>query len=757
MRFLSSFFIAVLFLLCSPSYSRRVISVGLFSLCENSTNRTPFNEMASYYKDLYTKLPGLALKRLIELSNKTDFMTGVDFVSFDVCNNSNTLLEHLLTILLQNEFFHEGLKQDRVFLLHAFVPPFMSKLIKEVASFEDFVKLCAPVSCDQRFLLQFSEDYSQYLLLLLQRLKWNNLTLVLISQNDLRFPWRHYFEKSYSLLKRTKQFCLKKKVIDVPYKNFTQHMFFKVFPVLQDIVTNGSAIIFFHSRIVHPHIIWQMKRIPFVTKLIMHDFTTSTETEQTNWLAINNVQRSRLDTHLRLVSSDFSMDDTPGEQSVLEYALSSAMYTRLLLSKSALDDVVESSYSLLHGGGSQSSILVPMSDYIYRKQDLKSWLFEPEIASERFFNSVTFEPVVCPTLLCWPGFQQEYSIINRSLLFDEQMGMKCVQCPVNHINPNREHICQPCKGLRNFDNGNRTVCIDPFKDQYFNFDTRSFWIVAATSIFGGVACLIFLVIFLVNRSTPIVKVSDYHVSILHLFTLFATITLSCFLYTFTPTNTTRGMTFLKICVSRNLLLTVCYASNVAFVFIKSQKLLNAFLSTLRLTSGEMKRTMAVQIFAVLLFLLIFNALLLVLYMRNGTPQVIQKLDHLNKIRINLCSTTRHRNLIMWNMNIYQLACLLQAFRGRNLPGPMNNAMSLVYATMTTTISFAVCTVLSLFQRGVVMNFIECMFIILNCATSAFFLYAKQCFTVLFKPHKNTRQYFSHKRMIEMRLQAGLAD
>ena len=746
--------VVVLFLRTS-SQIPHVISVGLFSLCENSTNLTLFNQKALYYKNLYTKLPRHTKEKVIELNNKTDFSFGVDFIYFDVCNDPHLLVEHLLTILLRREFFHQGsnMKEQRVFLLHAFIPPFMSKLIEEITSGVDFVKLCAPVNCDKRFLLQQSEDYSQYLFDLLHKLKWYDVTLVLITQNNFQFPWLHYFEESYNLLKRTKQFCLKKKMFKVPHKNFTRHMFYKVFPVLQDIVSNKSALIFFHPSIMHAYIKWQMNRIPITTKLLFHDFTLYTATHQINWIAIINIQRSRLDTYLRHIAFEFSMDDTHGEQSILQFALSLGMYTRLLLGRSALNVVTEHAYSLLGGEGTQNSFLQPVSYSTYQQQDPKLWLYHPEIASNRFFNSINFAHLPCPISQCWPGYQQEYKLINNSVLYDEQVGFQCVKCPINYIITNSGNICRPCKDLRYIDNGNRTLCIDPFKDNFPAFEASNFCIVVILSTLAAVSCFIFLIIFIINRNTPVVKVSDYHVSLLHLSTLFTTTILTVFSYTFPPN--VWGISFLTICVSRNLLLTVFYASNVAFIFIKSQKLLNAFLSALRLTSSEMKRTIAVQMFTVLLFPLISNLLLLIMYMRDGVPQVIQKLDHINLIRMNLCSTTQQRNILMWNMNIYQMVCLIQAFRGRNLPGPMNNAMALVYATMTTTISFAVCTILSFFQHGMFMDFIECTVIILNCATSAYLLYAKQCFTIIFKPQKNTRQYFSHKRMQEMRLQAGI--
>ena len=173
-------------------------------------------------------------------------------------------------------------------------------------------------------------------------------------------------------------------------------MFYKVFPVLRDIVSNKSALIFFHPSIMHAYIKWQMNRIPITTKLLFHDFTLYTATHQINWIAIINIQRSRLDTYLRHIAFEFSMDDTHGEQSILQFALSLGMYTRLLLGRSALNVVTEHAYSLLGGEGTQNSFLQPVSYSTYQQQDRKLWLYHPEIASNRFFNSINFAHLPCP-------------------------------------------------------------------------------------------------------------------------------------------------------------------------------------------------------------------------------------------------------------------------------------------------------------------------------------------------------------------------
>ena len=58
-----------------------------------------------------------------------------------------------------------------------------------------------------------------------------------------------------------------------------------------------------------------------------------------------------------------------------------------------------------------------------------------------------------------------------------------------------------------------------------------------------------------------------------------------------------------------------YALNVAFIYAKSEKLLSAFLSTVRLTASKIKRTIATQIFTIVIALLSINGLLPVLHIQ----------------------------------------------------------------------------------------------------------------------------------------------
>ena len=107
---------------------------------------------------------------------------------------------------------------------------------------------------------------------------------------------------------------------------------------------------------------------------------------------------------------------------------------------------------------------------------------------------------------------------------------------------------------------------------------------------------------------------------------------------------------------------------------------------------------------------------------------------------------------MITLIIFQLVCLVQAFRGRNLPGPMNSAMSLLYTTLITTVAFAIGFPIGYFRETADKEFMYFTLVSFNCFVVLLFLYCKQCYFIRFKPSKNTKNYFAQKRMSKMSTQ-----
>ena len=152
----------------APSRSSEItlLSIGIFAQCENEENRNEFNLNSVRYKEAVGNLPNVILEEAEDKYKEKSFFK-IEFISYDVCNSTEELISILSNILLNETFFrqskHTNYLKQNIFLLHAYVPKEMSKLIQEMTSLCKFVKFCAPVSCDENYMVESSNDYSKYL------------------------------------------------------------------------------------------------------------------------------------------------------------------------------------------------------------------------------------------------------------------------------------------------------------------------------------------------------------------------------------------------------------------------------------------------------------------------------------------------------------------------------------------------------------------------------------------------------------------
>ena len=245
--------------------------------------------------------------------------------------------------------------------------------------------------------------------------------------------------------------------------------------------------------------------------------------------------------------------------------------------------------------------------------------------------------------------------------------------------------------------------------------------------------------FVVRRQTVIVRVSDVHISLLHLGSLFVVYS------TVWLTYTNAGVQLLLfqnkfddgeiktidsyigkrgICVARLLVKAIPYTMNVALVYTKSEKLLSAFLSKIKLTPGEIRKTTGVQIFTISCFLIVSNLLVAVFYQINK-PDMVYVEENTDMSRIFQCNTLpKGETALNCFLVVCHLACLVQAFRGRKLPSRtgMNNAMTLVYASLITTTAFGVIFPISIFQSDRERMFMHGLVLLVNCHIMVMLLY-----------------------------------
>ena len=195
-----------------------------------------------------------------------------------------------------------------------------------------------------------------------------------------------------------------------------------------------------------------------------------------------------------------------------------------------------------------------------------------------------------------------------------------------------------------------------------------------------------------------------------------------------------------------MIYSVAYTLHVSCLYTKSQKLVTAFSSNLRLSASEVRKTLMSQIFTTVILLLITNSCLFIFHVQMNAI-LISKLDTKEMTRNYYCNTEVHQNLQILLLTSCQLMCSTQAYRCRKLPDVMNEAMSLFYTILITSVSFCVSFPISYFrQQPVDKEFVGVMVILLNCYVVLLLMYSKKCYIILFQPFKNTRRYFQKKMM-----------
>ena len=232
--------------------------------------------------------------------------------------------------------------------------------------------------------------------------------------------------------------------------------------------------------------------------------------------------------------------------------------------------------------------------------------------------------------------------------------------------------------------------------------------------------------------------SDFKVSILHISIHAVTLIVTPFAFF---TN--------EACITKPMVFTTLYTLNIGIVFIKSQKLLLAFMSKVRLTTEEVKHTIYAQIFTVIVFLLSINVVLLIGYYQQPIT-ILEFEDPTKMIREKVCNTYFHSTMVMVAIALIQLMCAIQAFRGRNLPSVMNDGIILMYTTLIMTASFAVCFIIVPFQKPMEKEISQCVALLVNTIVITFLLYGQKAYRMLFYPEQNTRAYFRSQRLKGMK-------
>ena len=366
----------------------------------------------------------------------------------------------------------------------------------------------------------------------------------------------------------------------------------------------------------------------------------------------------------------------------------------------------------------------------------KTHPFYPSIESLILSKYPFNRPSLCSNFVCGPGFFKTYTNITAGYTW------KCEPCPVNHYKKTwgEASKCIPCNGVKSIDNGNRTACIDPYQEVSFEMTAERYFVCAICG-FGIFITTLTMIVFTVKKKSPVVTLSDYTLSICHMVII-------CVIFGALFAANLMDMMNYEFCLIKLVFISISYTTNVGIVFTKSLKILQAFLSNVRLTVKEVKRTGGVQAFIVLAFsLLMASVLTTAIFYQPISILVIRKPTTITKQSI--CNTYPHTGITIGFNMILQLLCSIQAFRGRNLPTLMNDGIILTYTTFTLSVVFGVSFPIVFFQKDTEKEIFQMGAISLNNLIISFLMYGQKAIRMILYPEENTRAFYRESQMREM--------
>lgn len=371
-------------------------------------------------------------------------------------------------------------------------------------------------------------------------------------------------------------------------------------------------------------------------------------------------------------------------------------------------------------------------------------------ATKTFYISTSYSDVIklfyslkkhkkgCEKMKCPLGRQPVHERYFDNLSATEKYDWHCVTCPEGHIKSKYgKDLCKRCEGFTR-PNVNNSQCYDPFSDRYFNKENSIAVMLTLLSSFGAAFSLVIIIVFVRFRNTPIVRSSGMATSMLQL---------GCHLSLFIalPFLLLNKPTALK-CFLQPVLFGLLLTIISALTLTKTQKLLYAFHAIVRLSKRTVMMSKAVFIFILVFIITIQLLLSLVAYIQHP-PDVVKILNYDTLTRDLQCANQSHINTEYFYILALSFFSAIQAYRSRRLPKHFNETKATTYSMFVTILTLVALILVRNSQPGktaeVAFDFLAICMINL---TQLLLTYCYKTYVVMFHPCKNTKQAFQLSMM-----------
>ena len=348
---------------------------------------------------------------------------------------------------------------------------------------------------------------------------------------------------------------------------------------------------------------------------------------------------------------------------------------------------------------------------------------------------------------CQAGYELEHSFYKEQD-WDQSYEWNCKICQKRFYKPtkgNGQH-CQECY-YPNTVNSNHTLCYNPFTEVTLNIKDSTTLFILIPSALMVILTLITMYIFLINRETPIVKLSNRRMTVIQLINHLSLFIIPSLLFF----HTTPSM-----CIGRQIFLGITFSITLSINISKSQKLYMIVGSTTIMSPVEILMTKASE-WLIIIVATIINIVLSLLYfvMSKGVTIEVNYFDG-SLTKELYCSNNTMIYVQLLYAAVLSLCNGIQGFRARKLPSRFQEANHVIYSSFISTVVFVAATVVYFSQQSMVdRSFIVLLVTILYNATHFLLLYGYKMFIMIFRPYMNTREAFNRIQLEEMALSNNL--
>lgn len=328
-------------------------------------------------------------------------------------------------------------------------------------------------------------------------------------------------------------------------------------------------------------------------------------------------------------------------------------------------------------------------------------------------------------VVCMPGHYPIY-IIGKCC-------WKCISCDADTVKKAVGlQVCSKCDKSISMANKNQTECLH-YKYDFFTPSKTKVDMVLVLSLSGFLYTVFFLSVFAIYRDTPVVKASNFLLSVIQL-SIHAMLNMHIFISILPQVKI--------ICIGNVIVGGYLLKLVIGIYIIKTNQLLSVFKS-----KTVLRRTVFLKLREMLIpgmFLTANSFLTLILFEEFNVIYGILKGKN-GLVRYKYCNVSFQFYIDILSVISMSVICSIQAFRSRHLPANYNEAKYVTVAMFTSTIFLILSIPLdaSLRSKGISILVDSYVIYCTNVAVLSI-TYGYKIFIILFQKEKNISKYFQEK-------------